>query len=84
MARLRTLLLLLLLGSGARMLLSPGFMRDPVRGRRTLGLVNPSEAEEVRQGREMAPALVAAHGGTIEAGNDPTGGGASVSFTLPT
>jgi len=35
-------------------------------------------------GLSIARDLVQAHGGTIEAGNDPTGGGASVSFTLPT
>jgi predicted Zn-dependent protease len=63
MARLRTLLLLLLLGSGAALLLSPGFMRDPVTGRRIFGLHNPSVEEEIRQGREAAAALVAAHDG---------------------
>src|SRR5262245_58653110 len=35
-------------------------------------------------GLSIARDLVRAHGGTIEAGNDPAGGGASVSFTLPT
>ncbi len=35
-------------------------------------------------GLSIARDLVRAHGGTIDAGNDPTTGGASVSFTLPT
>jgi two-component system sensor histidine kinase BaeS len=35
-------------------------------------------------GLSIARDLVQAHGGTIDAGNDPTTGGASVSFTLPT
>lgn len=35
-------------------------------------------------GLSIAQDLVRAHGGTIDAGNDPTAGGASVSFTLPT
>jgi two-component system sensor histidine kinase BaeS len=35
-------------------------------------------------GLSIARDLVRAHGGIIEAGNDPTTGGASVSFTLPT
>jgi two-component system sensor histidine kinase BaeS len=35
-------------------------------------------------GLSIARDLVRAHGGTIEAGNDPTAGGASVTFTLPT
>src|SRR5215211_4231066 len=34
-------------------------------------------------GLSIARELVRAHGGTIDAGNDPTTGGASVSFTLP-
>jgi two-component system sensor histidine kinase BaeS len=34
-------------------------------------------------GLSIARDLVRAHGGTIEAGNDPATGGASVSFTLP-
>jgi len=63
MARLRTFLLLLLLGSAAAMLLSPGCRRDPVTGRLSFGLHHPSDAEEARQGREMAPGLVAAHDG---------------------
>ncbi|MGH9050503.1 MAG: HAMP domain-containing sensor histidine kinase [Acidimicrobiia bacterium] len=35
-------------------------------------------------GLSIARDLIQAHGGTIDAGNDPTIGGASVSFTLPT
>jgi signal transduction histidine kinase len=35
-------------------------------------------------GLSIARDLVRAHGGTIEAGNDPVTGGASVGFTLPT
>src|SRR5262245_3185062 len=35
-------------------------------------------------GLSIARDLVQAHGGTIEAGNDPGTGGATVSFTLPT
>ena len=35
-------------------------------------------------GLSIARDLVLAHGGTIDAGNDPNTGGASVSFTLPT
>jgi signal transduction histidine kinase len=35
-------------------------------------------------GLSIARDLVRAHGGTIDAGNDPITGGASVSFTLPT
>jgi signal transduction histidine kinase len=34
-------------------------------------------------GLSIARDLVRAHGGTIDAGNDPATGGASVSFTLP-
>jgi signal transduction histidine kinase len=34
-------------------------------------------------GLSIARDLVRAHGGTIDASNDPTTGGASVSFTLP-
>jgi two-component system sensor histidine kinase BaeS len=35
-------------------------------------------------GLSIARDLVRAHGGTIDAGNDPTTGGAAVTFTLPT
>jgi two-component system, OmpR family, sensor histidine kinase BaeS len=35
-------------------------------------------------GLSIARDLVRAHGGEIDASNDPTTGGASVSFTLPT
>jgi len=63
MARLRTFLILLLVGAGLALVLSPGFMRDPVTGRRTLGFINPGDAEEVRLGREYAPAFVAANDG---------------------
>src|SRR5688572_14970591 len=63
MARLRTLLLILLLGAAGAMLFSPGCLHDPVTGRRVFGVLNPSDAEEARQGREMAPRLVAAHDG---------------------
>jgi signal transduction histidine kinase len=35
-------------------------------------------------GLSIARDLVRAHGGTIEASNDPATGGASVSFSLPT
>ena len=35
-------------------------------------------------GLSIARDLVQAHGGTIEAANDPTTGGGSVTFTLPT
>jgi len=35
-------------------------------------------------GLSIVQELVRAHGGTIEAGNDPATGGAAVSFTLPT
>ena len=35
-------------------------------------------------GLSIARDLVLAHGGAIDAGNDPNTGGASVSFTLPT
>jgi two-component system OmpR family sensor kinase len=35
-------------------------------------------------GLSIARDLVRAHGGTIDASNDPTTGGASVSFTVPT
>jgi signal transduction histidine kinase len=35
-------------------------------------------------GLSIARDLVRAHGGTIDAGNDSTTGGASVTFTVPT
>ncbi len=63
MAQLRTFLLLLLLGAALALTLSPGCARDPVTGRLTLGLINPSDDEEVRMGREYAPSLVAAFDG---------------------
>ncbi len=63
MARLRTFLLLLLLGAAFALVLSPGCMTDPVTGRRTLGLINPSDDEEVLQGRQYAPSFVAANDG---------------------
>jgi predicted Zn-dependent protease len=64
MARLRTFLLLLLLGSGVALALSPGCMTDPVTGRKSLGLIDPSDDEEVRQGRQYAPSFVAEYDGT--------------------
>jgi predicted Zn-dependent protease len=63
MARLRTFLILLLAGAALALVLSPAFVRDPVTGRLTLGLINPDDAEEVRQGREHAAAFVAANDG---------------------
>lgn len=59
MARLRTLLLLLIAGAGAALMVSSGCMSDPVTGKRTLGLINPSDREEVLQGRQYAPSFVA-------------------------
>ncbi|MCK6482012.1 MAG: M48 family metalloprotease [Planctomycetes bacterium] len=59
MARLRTFLILLLLGAGLALSLSSGCMTDPVTGKRSLGLVNPTDEEEVLQGRQYAPSFVA-------------------------
>ena len=63
MARLRTFLILLLLGSALALVLSPGCLTDPVTGKRTLGLINPGDDEEVRQGREYAASFVATNDG---------------------
>jgi len=63
MPRLRFLLLLLLLGCGAALFLSPGCMTDPVTGKRSLGLINPSDDEEVREGRKYAASFVAEYDG---------------------
>jgi predicted Zn-dependent protease len=63
MARLRTFLLLLLFGAALALVLSPGCMTDPVTGRLTLGLINPSDEEEIRMGREAAASFVTANDG---------------------
>jgi predicted Zn-dependent protease len=63
LARLRTFLLLLLFGSALALVLSPGCMRDPVTGRLALGFINPSDAEEVRMGREAAASFITASDG---------------------
>ncbi len=63
MARLRTFLILLLIGVGVALSLSSGCMTDPVTGRRSLGLVNPTDDEEVLQGRQYAPSFVAEYDG---------------------
>ena len=64
MARLRTFLILLLLGAAVALVCSPGCMTDPVTGKKTLGLINPSDDEEVLQGRQYAPSFVAEYDGT--------------------
>ena len=63
MARLRTFLILLLVGAGVALSLSSGCMTDPVTGKRSLGLVNPSDDEEVLEGRQYAPSFVAEYDG---------------------
>jgi predicted Zn-dependent protease len=63
MARLRTFLILLLLGAAAALVLSPASSRDPVTGRWTLGLFDPTDEEEVRQGESCAASFVAENDG---------------------
>ncbi len=59
MARLRTLLILLVAGAVLALSLSSGCMTDPVTGKRSLGVINPSDDEEVLQGRQYAPSFTA-------------------------
>jgi predicted Zn-dependent protease len=59
MERLRLFLLLVVLSAGGILVLSPGCMTDPVTGKRSLGLVNPSDDEEVREGQQYAAAFTA-------------------------
>jgi len=63
MARLRTLLLLLLLGAAGAVGLSSGCMTDPVTGKRSLGIINPSDREEAAQGRQYAASFTAEYDG---------------------
>ncbi|QYG92492.1 HAMP domain-containing histidine kinase [Iamia sp. SCSIO 61187] len=61
----------------------PGF-RDDQLGQVFERFKRAGDSSGSGLGLSIARDLVRAHGGTIEAGNDPTTGGASVSFTLPT
>jgi signal transduction histidine kinase len=61
----------------------PGF-RDDQLGRMFERFERAGDSHGSGLGLSIARDLVRAHGGTIDAGNDPTTGGAAVSFTLPT
>jgi two-component system, OmpR family, sensor histidine kinase BaeS len=61
----------------------PGF-RDDQLGQVFERFERASDSRGSGLGLSIARDLVRAHGGTIDAVNDPTTGGASVSFTLPT
>ncbi len=63
MERLRVLLMLLVLGGASAVALSPGCMTDPVTGKKSLGIVNPSDDEEVREGRRYASSFTAEYDG---------------------
>jgi two-component system sensor histidine kinase BaeS len=60
----------------------PGF-RDDQLGQLFERFKRAADSRGSGLGLSIARDLVRAHGGTIEASNDPTTGGASVSFTLP-
>jgi two-component system sensor histidine kinase BaeS len=61
----------------------PGFREDQL-GQVFERFKRASDSRGSGLGLSIARDLVRAHGGTIDASNDPTTGGASVSFTLPT
>ena len=61
----------------------PGFRQDQL-GHVFERFERESDSGGSGLGLSIARDLVRAHGGTIEASNDPMTGGASVSFTLPT
>jgi two-component system sensor histidine kinase BaeS len=61
----------------------PGF-RDDQLGQVFERFKRAGDSRGSGLGLSIARDLVRAHGGTIDASNDPTTGGASVSFTLPT
>jgi two-component system sensor histidine kinase BaeS len=61
----------------------PGFREDQL-GQVFERFTRAGDSRGSGLGLSIARDLVRAHGGTIDAGNDPTTGGASVSFTLPT
>lgn len=60
----------------------PGFRHDQV-GHVFERFTRAGDSRGSGLGLSIARDLVEAHGGTIEAGNDPTSGGATVTFTLP-
>lgn len=60
----------------------PGFREDRL-GRLFERFEPAGDSRGSGLGLSIARDLIRAHGGTIEAGNDPTTGGASVTFTLP-
>jgi signal transduction histidine kinase len=61
----------------------PGFREDQL-GQVFERFKRAGDSQGSGLGLSIARDLVRAHGGTIDAGNDPVTGGASVSFTLPT
>jgi two-component system, OmpR family, sensor histidine kinase BaeS len=61
----------------------PGFRQDQL-GQVFERFKRAGDSRGSGLGLSIARDLVRAHGGTIDATNDPTTGGASVSFTLPT
>jgi two-component system sensor histidine kinase BaeS len=61
----------------------PGFREDQL-GHVFERFARAGDSRGSGLGLAIARDLVLAHGGTIDAGNDPASGGASVSFTLPT
>ena len=61
----------------------PGFREDQL-GRVFERFERAGDSGGSGLGLSIAQDLVRAHGGTIEASNDPTTGGAAVSFSLPT
>jgi two-component system, OmpR family, sensor histidine kinase BaeS len=76
-------------GGGGRMLrcritdAGPGFREDQL-GEVFERFERAADSHGSGLGLSIARDLVRAHGGTVDAGNDPVTGGASVSFTLPT
>ncbi|MHC4923776.1 MAG: M48 family metalloprotease, partial [Planctomycetota bacterium] len=63
MGRLRLLFILLVVGSGVALALSPGCMTDPVTGKKSLGIIDFSDDEEVAQGRRYAASFVSEYDG---------------------
>jgi two-component system sensor histidine kinase BaeS len=61
----------------------PGFRQDQL-GQVFERFKRAGDSSGSGLGLSIARDLIRAHGGTIDASNDPTTGGASVSFTLPT
>jgi len=61
----------------------PGFREDQL-GQVFERFTRAGDSRGSGLGLSIARDVVRAHGGTIDAGNDPATGGASVSFTLPT